>query len=33
VWAFTIGDAILEKKFVPGKDELEQIKAVMREIA
>jgi hypothetical protein len=33
VWAFTIGGAIMEKKFLPGKDETEQIKAVLREIA
>jgi hypothetical protein len=33
VWAFTIGGAILEKRIVPGRDESEQIKAVLRELA
>jgi len=32
VWAFTIGGAIIEKKFLPGRDEPEQVKAVLREI-
>jgi NAD(P)H-dependent flavin oxidoreductase YrpB (nitropropane dioxygenase family) len=33
VWAFTIGGAILEKRFLPGKGELEQVNAVLKEIA
>jgi hypothetical protein len=32
VWAFTIGGAIMEKKFLPGKDEPEQIKAVLKQL-
>jgi len=32
VWAYTIGGAIMEKRFIPGKDEVEQIKAVLREM-
>jgi len=32
VWAFTIGGAIIEKKFLPGKDEPEQIKAVLKQL-
>jgi len=33
LWAFTIGGAILEKRFLPGKSEVEQVKAVLKEIA
>jgi hypothetical protein len=33
VWAFTIGGAIMERKFLTSVDESEQIRAVLREIA
>ena len=33
VWAYTIGGAIMENRFLPGKDEAEQIKAVLSEMA
>jgi len=33
VWAFTIGGAILEKRFLPGKSESEQVGAVLKETA
>jgi len=29
VWAYTIGGAIMEKRFLPGRDEAEQIKTVL----
>jgi hypothetical protein len=32
VWAFTIGGAVIEKKFLPGKDEPEQIEAVLKQL-
>jgi hypothetical protein len=33
VWAFTIGGAIMERKFLPSADESEQIRAVLRNSA
>lgn len=32
VWAYTIGGAIMEKRFLPGKDEADQIKAILSEM-
>jgi len=32
VWGYTVGGAIMESRFLPGKNETEQIKAVLREM-
>jgi hypothetical protein len=33
VWAFTIGGAIFERKFLQGESEFEQVKAILRELS